>query len=58
MDNSGGGWAFQKITLNLEADVPGIDDAKFQELALAAKGGCPVSKALASVPIELEAKLK
>ncbi len=57
MDNSGGGWAFQKITLNLEADVPGIDAAKFQELALAAKGGCPVSKALAAVPIELEAKL-
>jgi osmotically inducible protein OsmC len=57
MDNSGGGWAFQKITLNLEGDVPGIDAAKFQELALAAKGGCPVSKALSAVPIELEAKL-
>jgi lipoyl-dependent peroxiredoxin len=57
MDNSSGGWAFQKITLHLDANVPGIDADKFQELALAAKGGCPVSKALASVPIELEAKL-
>ena len=57
MDNSAGGWAFQKITLQLEAEIPGIDAAKFQELANAAKAGCPVSKALSAVPIELEAKL-
>ncbi len=57
MDNSAGGWAFQKITLKLEADVPGIEADKFQELANAAKAGCPVSKALSAVPIELEAKL-
>jgi osmotically inducible protein OsmC len=38
--------------------VPGIDDAKFQEQAAAAKAGCPVSKALAAVPeITLNAKL-
>jgi osmotically inducible protein OsmC len=30
--------------------VPGIDDAKFQEIAEGAKKGCPLSKALASVP--------
>ena len=57
MDNSGGGWAFQKITLNLDAVIPGIDDAQFQEHAKAAKEGCPFSKALSAVPIELEAKL-
>lgn len=57
MDNSSGGWAFEKITLHLEADVPGISTEQFNELANAAKGGCPVSKALAAVPIELEAKL-
>lgn len=57
MDNSGGGWGFEKITLVLEADVPGIDANKFQELANAAKAGCPVSKALSAVPIELEASL-
>lgn len=57
MDNSSGGWAFQKITLNLEAEVPGIDPAKFAELADAAKTGCPVSKALSAVPLELDAKL-
>lgn len=58
MDNSSGGWAFEKITLNLEAEVPGIDHAQFMELAEAAKSGCPVSKALSAVPIELNATLK
>ena len=38
--------------------VPGIDDAKFQEQAAAAKAGCPVSRALAGVPeITLQASL-
>jgi osmotically inducible protein OsmC len=57
MDNSAGGWAFQKITLRLEARIAGISDELFTELTNAAKAGCPVSKALAAVPIELEAKL-
>ena len=52
-----GGWGIQQIALSTEADVPGLDSAKFQELANAAKDGCPVSKALAAVPITLEAKL-
>lgn len=47
------------IELDVEADVPGIDDATFQEYAARAKAGCPVSKALASVNnIELTAVLK
>jgi osmotically inducible protein OsmC len=51
------GFAITRIELQCEAQVPGIDDAKFQELAAAAKQGCPVSKALASVEITLNAKL-
>jgi lipoyl-dependent peroxiredoxin len=40
------------------ARVPGLTDAEFQESAAAAKAGCPVSKALASVPeITLDATL-
>jgi organic hydroperoxide reductase OsmC/OhrA len=31
----------------LKGDVPGLDGAKFAELAEGAKGGCPVSAALA-----------
>jgi len=45
------------IALNLKAKVPGIDAAKFQELASAAKANCPVSKALAATPITLLAEL-
>ena len=45
----GEGPAITKIELDCEASVPGLDDAKFQELAAQAKEGCPVSKALAGV---------
>ena len=51
------GWTITKITLKCTAVVPGIDEAAFQEQAEAAKAGCPISRALASVPIELEATL-
>jgi osmotically inducible protein OsmC len=47
-----------KIELVTVATVPGITDAAFQEHAAAAKAGCPVSRALASVPeITLDATL-
>ena len=52
-----GGFAITKIELTTEGTVPGIDDAKFQELAAGAKAGCPVSKALAGTEIVLDAKL-
>lgn len=45
------------IHLVVEASIPGIDDAAFQELAEKSKTGCPISGALASVPITLNAKL-
>lgn len=57
MEKSDSGWSFAKITLNLEAEIPEISEEKFLELAQGAKAGCPVSKALSAVPIELEAKL-
>ncbi|MEC5384079.1 OsmC family peroxiredoxin [Uliginosibacterium sp. H3] len=54
----GDGFVINRIALTLKAKVPGIDAARFQEIALAAKGACPLSKALASVPeITLEATL-
>jgi osmotically inducible protein OsmC len=47
-----------KIELVTTGRVPGLTDAEFQESAAAAKAGCPVSKALASVPeITLDATL-
>ncbi|MBA3690791.1 MAG: OsmC family protein [Actinobacteria bacterium] len=51
------GFAITLIELVTEADVPGIDAEEFQTLAEGTKTGCPVSKALASVPIELTATL-
>jgi len=57
--SKGEGFAIDRIALTLEADVPGIDEARFQELAAAAKANCPVSKALAGVPeITLKATLR
>jgi lipoyl-dependent peroxiredoxin len=47
-----------KIAVVTVGRVPGIDEAAFVEDALAAKAGCPVSRALAGVPeITLEASL-
>ena len=57
IDKVGEGFKITKIKLTTEAKVPGIDAAKFQEIANATKAGCPVSQALSAVPIELEAKL-
>ena len=43
--------------LIVDAEVPGISEDEFQRIAAAAKAGCPVSKALAGIPITLEATL-
>ena len=57
-DKVGDGFAITRIDLTTEAEIPEIDEAKFQELAKAAKEGCPVSKALAGTEINLQASLK
>ena len=43
--------------LTLEGKVPGIDAAKFLELAQKAKAECPVSKALGAINVTLDARL-
>jgi osmotically inducible protein OsmC len=43
--------------LLVSAKIPGISEDDFQKLAAEAKDGCPVSKALAGIPITLEASL-
>lgn len=58
MEKEDAGWAIKGIKLMVEASIPNIDDAKFQELAGNAKAGCPVSKALGAIDITMEAKLK
>ena len=47
------------VSLTVRGRIGGIEDAEFQELAEAAKEGCPVSKALSSnVQVSLEARLE
>jgi lipoyl-dependent peroxiredoxin len=45
-DKGDAGWGISKSELTVRGTVPGIDQAKFAELADAAKDGCPVSQAL------------
>lgn len=51
------GFAITKIELQTEADIDGMEDAKFQEIAEKVKTTCPVSKALTGTEIVLDAKL-
>ena len=47
-----------RIDLDVQAEVPGLDQEAFQRHAQEAKEGCPVSRALAAVPeIALNARL-
>jgi osmotically inducible protein OsmC len=45
----GSGFLIDRISLRLEANVPGVDEPTFQKLAAGAKQDCPLSKALAGV---------
>ena len=55
----GAGPTITKIELVTDAEVPGLEEAAFQDFAQQAKANCPVSKALAAVSeITLEARLK
>lgn len=53
LDKVGDGFGITAIELNLRGTVPGTDEQSFTEIANKAKEGCPVSKALAAVPISL-----
>jgi osmotically inducible protein OsmC len=52
-----GNWTITTINLQLDAKVPGIDRAKFEEVANDAKKNCPVSRVL-NANITLQATLQ
>nr|WP_294555307.1 OsmC family protein [uncultured Rhodopila sp.] len=56
MEQVANGWKIAAIHLVLKAKVPGLDDARFQELVRGAKENCPVSKVL-NADISLNASL-
>lgn len=53
-----GGFKITSIDLDCEAEVPGIEQEKFNEVAEQTKKTCPVSTALAGTEIKLNARLK
>jgi osmotically inducible protein OsmC len=57
LEKTAAGFGIPRIDLVTKAVVPGLDDAKFHELADAAKKNCPVSKLLAAAEITLDAQL-
>jgi osmotically inducible protein OsmC len=58
-DKTDSGWTVQTSAITLKAKVPGIDQATFDQQAEAAKGGCPISRAISSdVQITLDATLE
>jgi lipoyl-dependent peroxiredoxin len=57
IEPEGEGFKITKSALTLRAKIPGIDEAKFMELARGAEKNCPVSKVL-NAEITLDAKLE
>ena len=57
LEKVGDAFSITRIDLATEAEVPGIDDSRFQKYASEAKQNCPLSKALAATEIHLTAKL-
>jgi osmotically inducible protein OsmC len=57
IEKVGDAFSVTKIMLNVKATVPKVDKATFDRIARETKDGCPVSKALKAVPIELQASL-
>lgn len=53
----GGGFRISRSALTLRAKVPGLDEARFQELTKGAEQNCPVSRAL-NAEITLDATLE
>lgn len=51
------GFKITKIDLQAKAEVDGIDDETFQQVAENVKKGCPISRALAATQINLTAEL-
>ena len=56
LEKVGGGFEIMSSHLDVTATIPGVDEAKYLEIANKAKVGCPVSKLL-KAKITMDAKL-
>lgn len=57
LDKVGEGSVITRIDLITRGDVPGVAEAEFKRLAEETKVGCIISKALAAVPMTVQATL-
>lgn len=57
LEKTDAGWTVTESDLDLKAKIPGIDEAKFLEIANGAKAGCPISRLL-NAKVTLDAKLE
>ncbi len=57
IEKQGAGFTITTMKLTVRASVPGVEKAAFQQAVQATKVGCPVSKALSGVKIDVEAEL-
>jgi osmotically inducible protein OsmC len=57
IDKDEGGFSITRSALSTEVKAEGLDENEFQKLANDAKEGCPVSRALGAIEIDLDAKL-
>jgi osmotically inducible protein OsmC len=57
LEKVGEAFSITQIELEMEAEIPDVDDPTFQKYALDAKQNCPLSKALAATQISMTAKL-
>lgn len=58
IEKQGEGFVIPNIDLTTEAEVDGIEDKEFQEIAEKTKKTCPVSQVLSGAEISLKATLK
>jgi osmotically inducible protein OsmC len=58
LDKDGDGFSVTRIVLDTQAVVPGIDEARFQEIVAGAKEGCPISRLLKGGSAQIEANAR
>jgi osmotically inducible protein OsmC len=58
LDKTDEGFGITKIVLTVEAEINGVSEDEFQQIATDVAKACPIAKALKAVSIDVEAKLK
>jgi lipoyl-dependent peroxiredoxin len=57
VEKDDGGFSITRSELSTEVKVEGLDEEEFQKHADEAKEGCPVSRALGAIEVNLEARM-